>query len=242
MKGLILVITVFCFADLSAQVSYNPAVAKQYDSVYKKLSPDFLKYAALLEKGNGYSGGLVLCTAMIDDTLNLQDLKPVDTNMRMYMNGELIYAKGKMIDNGHEKMPDLIVMIILNSLKGDTLNIEVSPGLMSEQTFRHKIFGNTVTSSYEEYYKEDNILRAHDGAPITNDLIVPATTTKFVLSDKVFTDGKTIYGYADVISKDFLFEAAPDFKYHIMKHRFHFKYYFKLKLVKNGNLIRPGSN
>jgi|GEM_PF-6186896 len=242
MKAFILLIALFCVADLSAQVTYDPAVAKQYDSVYKKLSPDFVKFATLLEQGGGYTGGLVLCTTMIDDTLNLQDLKSVDTNMRMYIDGKLIYAKGKMIDDGHEKMPDLIVMIILNSLKGDTLSIDVSPGLMSEQTFRHKIIGNTVTSSYEEYYKEDNILRDHDGAPITNDLIVPATTAKFVLSDKVFVEGKTIYGYADVTSKDFLFEAAPDFKYHIMRHRFHFKYYFKIKLVKNGYLIRPVNN
>jgi len=215
----------FILIDLSAQVTYDPNVAKQYDSVYKKLSADFQKAAKELEKGDGYSGGTLLCTAFIDDTLNLKDLKPKDTSIKIYING-------KLTDDENEKTPGVMLMLILNTVKSDTLNIEVTPWFMSEQTIRHKIFRNSVTSSYEEYYKEEHILRANESAPITNDLIVPASTIKFVLSDKIFTEGKTIYGYADVITKDFLFEAAPDFRYHILKHRFHFKYYFKIKVRK----------
>ncbi len=219
-------------SDLSAQVKYARNVAKQYDSVYKKLSPEFQKIAEDVEKDAGYSGSIVLCTAFIDDTLNLTDLKPKDKRIKIYD------VNGKQVEDLNETMPGVFSMLISNSLKSDTLNIEVIPWVMSEQTIRHKIIGRSVTTTYEEFYKEDNILRANESAPITNDLIVPATTVKFILSDKIFTEGKTIYGQADVITKDFLFEAAPDFKYHIMKHRFHFKYYFKIKLKKNQSLSK----
>jgi len=222
----------FILTDLSAQVTYDPAVAKQFDSVYNKLSPEFQKAAEELKKGNGYSGGILLCTDFIDDTLNIKELKSVDSNVRFYIDGKLIYAKGKMLDDSSERMPQPMLMLILNVVRSDTLDLEVTPWFMSEQTIRHKISGNSVTSSYEEYYKEEHILRAYDGAPVTNDLTVPVTTVKFILSDSSFTEGKTIYGMADVITKDFLFEAAPDFIYHILKHRFHFKYYFKITVKK----------
>jgi len=223
MKILALLISLISFSDISAQVTYDPNVAKQFDSVFKKLSPEFHKLVDDVEKGAGYPGNVIVCTAFIDDTLNLRDLNPDFKKIK-------IYADGKLVEDVDETMPTPFPLIISHELKSDTLNIEVAMWIMSNQIIRHKIFHNSIKSSYEEFYKDDNILRAHDGAPVTNDLTVPATTVKFVLSDKIFTEGKTIYGYADVITKDFLFEAAPEFIYHIMKHRFHFKYYFKIKV------------
>ena len=225
MKIIALLISLISFIDLSAQVTYNPNVAKQFDSVFKKLSPGIQKVAADVEKDDGFPGSLIACTASIDDTLNLKDLNPDFKKVKIYMDG-------KEVDDVDDKLETPFPILILHSLRSDTLNLEVTFWIMSNQTIRHKIIGKKVTSSYEEFYKEENILRDRDGAPVTNDLTVPATTVKFVLSDKVFTEGKTIYGYADVITKDFLFEAAPQFKYNIMKHRFHFKYYFKIKLKK----------
>ena len=227
MKAIFLLYSIFCFADLSAQVTYDPNVAKQYDSVYHKLAPIFQKVAEGAEKDAGQTGSIIISVALIDDTLNLADLKPKDNSIKLYD------TTGKLAEDVDETRQSLFPMIILNSLKSDTLNIEVVPWIMSEQTIRHKIFARSVTTTYEEYYKEDNILRDNESAKITNDLIVPATTVRFVLNDNKFEVGKTIYGQADVITKDFLFEAAPNFKYHILKHRFHLKYYFKIKLVKS---------
>lgn len=224
MRTIFLLFTICSVADLSAQVAYDPNVAKQYDSLFKKLSPGVQKTTEDAQKDAGNPGSIVICTAFIDDTLNLSDVRPDYKQIKIYD------STGKLAEAIDESMPVVFPMLIFNSLKSDTLNIEVTPWIMSEQTIRHKIKGKYVSTVYEEFYKDDNILRAHDGAPITNDLIVPATTVKFVLSDKIFVVGKTIYGQADVITRDFLFEAAPGFKYNIMRHRFHFKYFFKIKL------------
>ena len=226
MKTFLLLYSILFVTDISAQVTYDSNVVKRYDSVYQKLAPIFQKAAADAETSAGQTGSIIICTAFKDDTLNLVDLKSKDNRITLYD------SAGKPAEFTDETMPSTFPMIILSSLKSDTLNIEVVPWIMSEQTIRHKIFGSSVKTTYEEYYKEDNILRANESAKITNDLIVPATTVKFVLSDNKFSGGTTIYGEADVITKDFLFEAAPNFKYHILKHRFHFKYYFKIKVIK----------
>jgi hypothetical protein len=131
-------------------------------------------------------------------------------------------------------------MLIFNWLQKDTLNIEVTPGYMSRETISHKIIGNKVETTYNEYYKQDSILKADSSATKTNDLTIPATTIKFVLSDKIFSEGKTIYGEAEIITADFLYLNAFGFKNEILKHRHHFKYYFKIRIKKNRTQIGFG--
>ena len=227
MRILLILLVTFNLTISYGQVTYDSTLSKKYDSVYNMLVPEFKSIVLYQENDAGYSKGIVLCTALIDDTLNMKDLLPRDNSIRIFdMDG-----KETLIEP--EKMPDLFPMDIFYSFRKDTLNIEVSTMFMSKEKISHKIIGNKVETTYNEYYKQDSILKADSSATKTNDLTIPAKTIKFVLSDKIFSEGKTIYGEAEIITADFLYLNAFDFKNEILKHRYHYKYYFKFRIKKN---------
>lgn len=234
MRILLILLVTFNLTISYGQVTYDSTLSKKYDSVYKMLVPEFKSIVLYQENDTGYSKGIVLCTALIDDTLNMKDLLPRDNSIRIFdMDG-----KETLIEP--EKMPDLFPMDIFYSFRKDTLNIEVSTIFMSKEKISHKIIGNKVETTYNEYYKQDSILKADSSATKTNDLTIPATTIKFVLSDRIFSEGKTIYGEAEIITADFLYLNAFDFKNEILKHRYHYKYYFKIRIKKNRTQIGFG--
>jgi hypothetical protein len=233
MRILLILLVSFNLTISYGQITYDSTLSKKYDSVYKMLVPEFKSIVLYQENDAGYSKGIVLCTALIDDTLNIKDLIPLDIS-------GIFDTDGKEIEIKSEKMPDLFPMDIFYSLRKDTLNIEVSTMFMPKEKISHKIIGNKVETTYNEYYKQDSILKADSSATKTNDLTIPATTIKFVLSDKIFSEGKTIYGEAEIITADFLYLNAFGFKNEILKHRYHFKYYFKIRIKKNRTQIGFG--
>lgn len=227
MRILLILLVSFNVTISYGQVTYDSTLSKKYDSVYKMLVPEFKSIVLYQENVAGYSKGIVLCTALIDDTLNMKDLLPRDNSIRIFdMDGNETLIEPEI-------MPDLFPMDIFYSFRKDTLNIEVSTMFMSKEKISHKIIGNQVETTYNEYYKQDSILKADSAATKTNDLTIPATTIKFALSDKIFSEGKTIYGQAEIITADFLYLNAFDFKNEILKHRYHYKYYFKFRIKKN---------
>ncbi len=193
------------------------------------LASEFKSLVLYQEQDAGYLGGIVLCSVFIDDTLNMKDLLPRDNSIRIFD------MDGKETRIEPEKIPDLFPMFIFNSLQKDTLNIKVTTMFMSSETITHKIIGTQVKTTYNEYYKQDSILKANSAATKTNDLTIPARTIKFVLSDKIFSEGKTIYGEAEIITADFLYLNAFNFKNETLKHRYHYKYYFKFRIKKNSS-------
>jgi hypothetical protein len=234
MRILLILLVTFNLTISYGQVTYDSTLSKKYDSVYKVMAPEFKSLVLYQEYDVGYLGGIVLCSAFIDDTLNMKDLLPRDNSIRIFdMDGNETLIEP-------EKMPDLFPMLIFDWLQKDTLNIEVTPWYMSKETISHKIIGDQVETTYNEYYKQDSILKADSSASKTNDLTIPATTIKFVLSDKIFSEGKTIYGEAEIITADFLYLNAFGFKNEILKHRYHFKYYFKIRIKKNRTQIGFG--
>lgn len=227
MRILLILLVTFNVTISYGQVTYDSTLSKKYDSIYKMLVPEFKSIVLYQENDAGYSKGIVLCTALIDDTLNMKDLLPRDNSIRIFdMDGNETLIEPEI-------MPDLFPMDIFYSLRKDTLNIEVSTMFMSKEKINHKIIGNQVETTYNEHYKQDSILKADSTATKTNNLTIPATTIKFALSDKIFLEGKTIYGEAEIITADFLYLNAFDFKNEILKHRYHYKYYFKFRIKKN---------
>jgi len=234
MRILLILLVSFNLTISYGQITFDSTLSNKYDSVYQMLVPDFKSFVFYQEHEVGFLGGIVLCSAFIDDTLNMKDQLPRDNSIRIFdMDGkETLFEP--------EQMPDLFPMLIFNWLQKDTLNIEVTSGYMSREKISHKIIGNQVETTYNEYYKQDSILKADSSATKTNDLTIPATTIKFVLSDKIFSEGKTIYGEAEIITAAFLNLNAFGFKNEILKHRYHFKYYFKIRIKKNRTQIGFG--
>jgi len=103
---------------------------------------------------------------------------------------------------------------------------------MSEETILHQIIGDEIFTTYNEQYKYDSILLAKDSKSITNNLTIPVKTNKFILSDRVFTYGKPIYGYAEIETDDFYFLRENNFKNSKIHQRYRLKYYFKI-ILKN---------
>ena len=229
MRRTLIIIFSFILTDSFAQISVDTSVKHQYDSAYKKLSSDIRKNLErtqneLLKSYNKLSAkskknfpfsplNIAKVTLHTIDTLNKGEVK----------SGNYFYQK--------EKYP---IMFCDGGLISDTLGIVLYPGVAQNSSINitHLIVHDTVRTEYDEWIKYDTIFRTSLQQEKTNALTLPFTTSKFVLSDTNFVVGKTIYGYADILSKTY-YQDNESFKIGYIARSLHFRYYFKFVVKKN---------
>jgi hypothetical protein len=213
MKNLITLFSIFTLTHTYAQVTFDKAVEQQYQSAYKKL-PNWLKEKAVeAYNDTSFHGGIVVLTEYKIDTLNKNEL-----------------VNNYSHKNDKEKQYDL--SFCGGQINADTLIIGVGTQFFS-QSIQHKVFKNSVTTIFNQYRDNGTPFRTEVTNDKTNNLTLPAETTRIILSVNKFTTDETIFGYAEITTKAF-YEDADLFKNGYIKKRLCYKYFFKFKPIKNG--------
>ncbi len=215
-----LVFFIFTVIGSFGQVIYNPNIVQEYERAYKNLPSHAKQIVQTMKHGHGYSGGICLTVLSLDDTLNRNDFRP-STGKTVI---ELLPATTPV----EEDTADAVIMMVTGFIQNDTLSIQVIPWFFSSQTIKLIVTGNQVQTSFNEYYKQDSILGI-SATTKTNSIKIPVTTIHFVLNKKISVNDKIIYGEAGFITAPYYYLAANNFKDDILKHRWHYKNYFKFK-------------
>lgn len=92
----------------------------------------------------------------------------------------------------------------------------------------YTIENSTVESYYEEYYKDDNILQLKLDHLKVSQLKIPIHNIKFILSDKKFKIGQTLYRIIE-------FETEP---YYIHEINYGFKFNYIHQKVKGALMFK----
>lgn len=228
MRVLLILFFSFFLNRTFGQIIVDPSLKKQYDNAYKKLP---IKERESIEKIqnellHSYKKSprdykklfpytplnIAVVTLHSIDTLNKNQLKS-----KSYLYHAEKYS----------------IMFCEGGFVSDTLGIVLYPGvaLDSRLDIAHLIIHDTVKSEYDQWEEYDTIFRISLEKEKTNDLTLPFISNKFVLSDKKFIIGKTIYGYADIISEPY-YKDDYSFKNGYIAQRLHFRYYFKFVVKK----------
>jgi hypothetical protein len=213
MKTLLFLFSILFLTNSYAQITFDKNVERQYQEAYKKL-PTWLKEKAKdAYDDTNFRGGIVVLTEYVIDTLNKDELTDKST-----------FKSDKVLDYD--------LLFCGGILKLDTLLIEIGAPFFS-QSIKHEVFKNLVATNYNQYNDNDSLFRTQLTKDKTNNLTIPAETTNFILSDNKFTSGKTIFGYAEMVTNPY-YEDAYLFKNGYIKKRLRYKYYFNFKPVQNG--------
>ena len=229
MKTTLLVFFCLLYNNIFAQLMVDTTVKHQYESAYKTLPLDIRQniertQKAMLESYNELSEAskrkipysplnIAVVTLHSIDTLNKDQIAP----------DAYIYEAEKYS-----------IMFCEGGVMSDTLVIFLYPGVAQNSSIdiTHLVVYKNVQTKYDISTKYDTVFSTSlNEQEKTNDLILPATTKKFVLSDSIFIARKTVYGYADIETNSY-YQDTSSFKSGYIARRLHFKYYFKFVIKK----------
>ena len=209
----------------SAQISIDPSLPEKYIAERNKFPEVLLEFFNKSEKGDQTSQIAIFSLFEID-TLNLNELVFNDLSNIEILG---IYEESEEEKSFREFEQSNRDYMLVNAIKSiDTLQISLGQ-IFGNEFIDHFIIGNSVTSSFREYYKEDNILKLRNEDTLTNSLDIPVIVGKFVLSTNDFSIKDMIYGYCEM-------ETAPYYRSEDMvnetflKLKRKFKYYFKFNI------------
>ena len=189
-------------------------IRKNIERTQNELLKSYNQLSPKAKNGFPYSPLTIAVVTLHDiDTLNKDQVKP----------DAYFYQE--------EKYP---IMFCEGGFVSDTMGIVLYSGVAQDSRLyiAHLIIHDTVKSEYDQWEEYDTTFRTSLQQEKTNDLTLPFTTNKFVLNDKKFVVGKTIYGYADIISEPY-YKDDESFKTGYIARRLHFRYYFKFVVKKN---------
>lgn len=187
---------------------------------------DFRSHVNNLERKDKTRGFSIFTTYVID-TLNMNELI-IDENKIKFS----IERDGKRIDltpatDIEENI--LTRALTIAQLHKDTLVISV--GIPFFPIISHSISGTSVTSSYEEYYEGDSVLRLNLNTAKVSALNIPITTTRFSISTVDFSSSKPIYGLVEFETQPYYMDSN-DFKSGYLKQKLKGRYVFKVRVRK----------
>ncbi|MDB5285712.1 MAG: hypothetical protein JWR05_661 [Mucilaginibacter sp.] len=107
----------------------------------------------------------------------------------------------------------------------DSTLIEVAVPF-GNQTIKHRILGNNVSTFFTEFYKDRQVLKSSQRAAKSSTLTVNAKTVSFILNKRANSEG-VLFGRVEVIS-DPIFAEDVRFKGGFIKKRYHLFYKFKI--------------
>lgn len=229
MRTTLILLFIILINKTFAQLVVDPAVKQQYINAYNKLplkqrqSNERLQNQ-LLDSYNKSSKKYKELVSYTPLNIGVITLHSIDTlNKSQLKANTYLYPA--------EKYTELFCEAALMS---DSLGVVIYPGVAQNSgiDITHLIINNSVQTEYHQWIKYDTCFRTDLKEEKTNNLTLKFTTNKFVISDKNFTVGKTIYGYADITSKPY-FQDETSFINGYIERRLHFRYYFKFVVVRN---------
>ena len=213
-----------CFS----QITIDKTLEAKYNSLLKNLDKELKGKAAKMETFNDNTGSYVFYTQFIIDTLN-----KVNTNRKR---GDEVFINNLddiSINKKNKEFPfadmDFCSIKFSNS---DSLKIEIGYPF-SSKSISHFIYKNSAKTNINIYYKYDSILKLKlTDKNFSNEINLGTTKATLTLSDTTFTKNKSVFGFAEIITKDFFqIDNYNDNK--ILHLRYRMKYYFRIQRTKN---------
>ncbi len=215
--------------DTFAQITVDLNVQQQYDSAYKKLPAGIRENIEqtqnqMLKSSNELSADSKIKIPFSSLNIAVVTLHNIDTLNKDQIKSDAYFYEA-------EKYP---IMFCEGVMLSDTFGIVLYPGVAQNSNINiaHLIVRDTVKTEYDEWIKYDTSFRTNLQQEKTNSLVLSFVTLKFVLSDTNLIVGRTIYGYADILSEPY-YQDNENFKTGYITKRLHFRYYFKFVVKKN---------
>lgn len=222
MKILTLFILFFISLNSYSQIKIDKKISKKYDELVSKLSTgQFKEFFSDSETNTTEGLGIAIFNKLEIDTLNIKDFNKDVLNNVKIVNPET-GLEDKVVE---EKTPLLYPDFITARL--NTNKLEISIGMFNTNII-YTIQDSKVESYYEEYYKDDNILQLKLDHLKVSQLKIPIHNIKFILSDKEFKIGQTLYGIIE-------FETEP---YYIHEISYGFKFNYIHQKVKGALMFK----
>jgi len=202
-----------CLHCFSQAITFNSAIKKQYLSAYNKLPADIRKgfeEAASISRDSDANALPQVSLAIIKkfdvDTLNKAGLR----------NRQPLY-----------KPRNEDMLLCGATLQKDSLVIDIGAfGQDSHIDIVNTIVNKKVKTIYDEYEEMQTIYAHNENDKRENYITLSVTNSTFVLSDSVFTAGKTIYGYCEMAT-DVYFKDDDNFAEGYIKQRLLISILFK---------------
>lgn len=230
MRPLLIICTLLFWTEIIGQVTYDPNIVKQYDSLYRKLPKETRRELSENSHKTITEIGFAFLTIDKTDTLNLEIQH--DSNLKDVVLIDMDPISLKPIKTKRKNAEPKTLYSLLfcfGTLANDTLAIQIGEPFFS-QTILHLITANSVSTTYNERMKRDTIFKSALHDTLTNDLTISAQTIKFTLSDSSLSLGKTLYGMAEIITSPyFKKDTWEENEYLELRHKI--KYYFKVRLI-----------
>jgi hypothetical protein len=218
---LLLIISLRCFS----QVKVDKSVEARYEIAFKKMKKPYQQRITQLEIKEPFIGISVFTVYQVD-TLNREDIINDENDVIV----EDINPSPDKIRESDINENTYIPVFSRAELTDDTLHFTV--GGPFPPTIIHKVYAGKVISSYNEYYKDDSVLRLNLKDSKVSQLSIPITTKKFMISTSSYKVGQVIYGQVEFETDPYYYDTLGTKNNYIRK-RLKCIYFFKVRIKKN---------
>lgn len=192
------IILLLAFAsNLYAQITNGTIIQLQIDSAlelkFNQIGERFCaEYSEIFKKSKsemskGHLGGMAICELAKVDTLNAFELKSLGFGVEQ-----------NILDSNCFE-----IFFVWTTLRDSVLEIKL--GMPFESQFiRHEIKQNRVLTVFQEYYKNDKVVKLNKEDDFSNEIEVPIKVSNFLMNTTRFAPGESVYGFCE-------FETEPYF-------------------------------
>jgi len=213
--------------NTKAQITIKPELKSTFelarDSI-PEIYQDWLNKAESLQEGQ--LTGFSIFTAYKTDTVNIEEISlPEQSSIQILnTNGRRESESAQQKAEYLNSIPQT-VMKVGAFLIADTLHLKIGMPFGNEE-INHRIYKDTVITTYKEYYEDGNLLKANEQDTLTSSIQLPAEVNGFQINTDQFTPGNIIIGYCDFKLPEY-YVKDYNLDGQVLKLKRKFRYYFK---------------
>jgi hypothetical protein len=227
MKQSLLFILIIFSQLVLGQYKVDTTLKTEYWTLFEKLSEEVKK-----EKDTQFRNGLGILTRIKTDTLNINELQPLDTSLKIFSidqeTGEREYLATSRSEQENINEIQPMFLGCDCSFKGDTLEIVAGISLFSGFAVITSLNNDKAKALYSEHESEGKVFRTKLTNKKVSEFTIPATINSLKIDRKPKQGIGEIYGKMEVTTNGFYtYINAWDFKHGYMYKRMQLRFYFR---------------
>ncbi len=193
------------------QIQFDSSLHMQLDQIETAICVEFKDFFKEINLNilNGSMFGFAVCLLYKVDTLNLDELEYPGFDIE----------KDEIDPNCFD--------FFLGNAKLTTSGLSIEFGFpFGNQFIGHEVKSGSAQTYFQEYYKDDKIVKLKKEDPFSKEIFVPIKQSKFILSSDQFRKNEFIYGYCAFETEPYFIQDMYLEPALLIKRSY--KYYFKV--------------